>query len=103
METYSSKDASDLELTRRLVAEHLQDQSVQIWLFGSRAWGGAKRSSDIDIGILPIESLRPGTLADLQEELDESVVLPRVEVFDLTRVDPILRDKVIHRGIAWQI
>ena len=103
MGVYSTKEAGDLDLTRRLIVEYLQGQSVRIWLFGSRAWGGAERSSDIDIGILPMEPLPPGTLAGLQEELDESVVLPRVEVFDLKRVDPVLRDKVISQGVPWRI
>jgi hypothetical protein len=60
------------------------------------------RSSDIDVGILPLAPLQPGSLADLQEELDQSPVLSRVELFDLTSVDPVLRDKVIHEGIAWR-
>jgi predicted nucleotidyltransferase len=92
----------DLELTERLVIQGLQDRPVQIWLFGSRAWGGSRRSSDIDVGILPLSPLQPGSLTDLQEELDRSLVLPRVELFDLTKVDSALRDKVMREGIAWQ-
>lgn len=103
MATHAGKDAADLELTRRLVTACLRDESVQIWLFGSRAWGGADRSSDIDVGILPFKSLRPGRLVDLQEKLDDSAVLPRVEIFDLTRVDAALRERVLQKGIAWQI
>ena len=103
MESQANQDTTDLVLTRRLVTACLRDESVQIWLFGSRAWGGADRSSDIDVGILPVRPLSPGRLIDLQEKLDDSIVLPRVEVFDLTKVDPALREKVIRRGIAWQI
>lgn len=93
---------NDLELTKHLVTQCLRDQPVQIWLFGSRAWGGSRRSSDIDVGILPLSPLYPGCLTDLQEELDRSAVLPRVELFDLTSVDAALRDKVIQQGIAWR-
>lgn len=92
----------DLELTKRLIIQSLQNQPVQIWLFGSRAWGGSRRSSDIDIGILPLAPLYPGCLTELQEELERSPVLPRVELFDLTSVDAAFRDKVIQQGIAWR-
>jgi predicted nucleotidyltransferase len=102
METHGNQDAADLELARQLVTRCLRDESVQVWLFGSRAWGGGERSSDIDVGILPVKPLSPGRLIDLQEVLDESAVLPRVELFDLTKVDPALREKVLHRGVAWQ-
>lgn len=93
---------ADLELTERLITQSLQDQPVQIWLFGSRAWGGSRRSSDIDVGILPLSPLRPGSLTELQEELDRSPVLSRVELFDLSMVDPALRDKVMLKGIPWR-
>lgn len=100
MMTFTS--SKDLELTQRLVTKGLQDQPVRIWLFGSRAWGGSRRSSDIDVGILPLSPLLPGSLTHLQEELDRSPVLSRVELFDLTRVDPALREKIMHEGIAWR-
>ncbi len=92
----------DLELTKHLVTQYLQDQPVQIWFFGSRAWGGWRRSSDIDVGILPSAPLHPGCLLELQEVLDQSAVLPRVELFDLSSAVPALRDRVIQQGIPWR-
>lgn len=93
----------DINLTKQLVTQHLEGQPVQIWLFGSQAWGGARRSSDIDVGILPLSPLDPGCLSDLEETLERSPVLPRVELFDLTSVDTSLRDKVMRQGIPWRI
>lgn len=71
---------------------------MKIRLFGLRAWGG-RGASDIDVGALPLSPPQPESLADVQEELDRSPVRSRVELFDLTRVEPALRDKVMHQDI----
>ena len=100
----SNESASgDLELVRKILSRRLRGHAVQVWLFGSRAWGHPVRSSDIDIGILPLKPLNPGMLTEIQDQLDASTILPRVELFDLTRVDAHLRAKVLHKGIQWEI
>ena len=99
----NKSNEKDLESARKILSGRLCGQAVQVWLFGSRAWGHPVRSSDIDIGILPLEPLNCGILAEIQEQLDASSILPRVELFDLTRVDPSLRAKVLRKGIQWEI
>ncbi|MGC1952741.1 MAG: nucleotidyltransferase domain-containing protein [Gammaproteobacteria bacterium] len=58
-----------------MVLSTLRDYRADIFLFGSRATGGAGRYSDIDVGILPRESLPVGLLAELGEALEESQII----------------------------
>ena len=44
------------EVTNRLTAEF---QPVQIWIFGSHAWGVPYRSSDLDVLVVVNESKEP--------------------------------------------
>lgn len=61
-------------------------RSAQVWGFGSRANGKAKRSSDLDLAVdagRPLTREEEGTLADAFEESD----LPyKVDVVDMHRV-----------------
>src|SRR3954469_14876278 len=97
-----SNPAGDVELTRRIVLERLNGEPVQVWLFGSRVWGRPVRSSDIDVGILPLGELRPAVFIELLEALEQSAILPVVELFDLRHVDPTLRRRVIEQGVPWK-
>ncbi len=99
--TDDSVSPRDIELARRVVLEHLSGHTVRVWLFGSAAWGGAVRSSDIDVGVLAEEPVPVDMIANLQDALDHSQVLRSVEVFDMRRVAPELRRRVIEEGIPW--
>jgi hypothetical protein len=52
---------SDLAELKRIVMGGLRDFNVQVYLFGSYARGNAHRCSDIDVAVLPLEPLPPGT------------------------------------------
>lgn len=91
----------DLEEARRIIASVLGKGRARVFLIGSRAWGTPSARADVDIGILPEEPLAPGTLAALRDAFEESHIPFRVDVVDLSRVDPALRDKAVRQGIAW--
>jgi hypothetical protein len=93
----------DVERVRRIVLDGLRDHPARVFLFGSRAEGRASRSSDIDVGILPIDPLPRGLLTELREILENSTVLPTVDLVDLSDVEPDFRDRVIREGVAWTI
>lgn len=97
------KAAPDLQLdrVRQIVLSALGGQRARVFLFGSRATGGAARASDIDVGILPEEPLTRGTLARLREALEESTVPYAVEVVDLSTVDETFRRRVVESGVPW--
>jgi len=99
--TRAPEDGFDLAETRRIVAEGLRGHRARIYLFGSRARGDASPTSDIDVAVLPLEPLPPGTLAEIREALEESRVLYPVEVVDLSEAAPEFRERVLAEGILW--
>ena len=91
----------DVERVRRIVLDGLGNHRARVFFFGSRAEGRAGRSSDIDVGILPIDPLPSGLLTELREVLENSSVLPMVDLVDLSDVEPDFRERVIRDGVAW--
>jgi predicted nucleotidyltransferase len=92
---------TDLDQVRAIVLEGLRGHPARVYLFGSWARGKARRISDIDVGILPLEPLPPGLLLDLQEALENSDVLYPVDLVDLTSAYGPLRERVLSEGVLW--
>ena len=91
----------DLDEVRRIVEEGLRDHPAQIYLFGSWAKGSATRTSDIDVGVLPLKRLPGGVLSDIREALEESLVVYPVDLVDLSETAAQFRDIVLREGILW--
>ena len=91
----------DIEEVRRIVLEGLGKHRARVWLFGSRAQQAGGRGSDIDIAVLPLDPLPAGTLARIEEALDNSLVLYPVDLVDLSSAEPALRERVERDGIPW--
>jgi predicted nucleotidyltransferase len=98
-----ARDIADtaLEEVRRIVTERLTGRDVMVVLFGSRASGSAGVASDIDVAVLPRTPLPTGLLSRIREALEESHVPYRVDVVDLTSVDPAFRKRVLETGVIW--
>ena len=86
---------------RRIVLEGLKGRSAQVYLFGSRARGNARRWSDIDVAVLPLEQFPAGLLSSIREALEESHIPFTVDLLDLSDADPAFRTKVLSEGIPW--
>lgn len=91
----------DVNAAHDLIRTRLSAQAARLWLFGSRARGTARRWSDIDIAIEPLQPLRPGLMAELREVLSESNLLLDVDLVDLSDADATLSAAVKSEGIAW--
>ena len=92
---------TDIESVKRIVLERLAPHAARVYLFGSRATGGTHRGSDIDVGVLPLETLPTGLLAELRDVLENSPILSSVDLVDLSRVEPAFRQRVEEEGILW--
>ena len=81
---------ADLKILRAVLASCLPAETT-IWVYGSRATGGARRYSDIDLALEAAEPLDETTLAALRDALSESDLTIKADVVDLRAVDPAFR------------
>ena len=84
-----------------MVLAALQGSPVEVWLFGSWARGEQRRSSDIDVAVLPQADLPVGTLARLRYELDESTIPYSVDLVDLRDASVGFSRSVRAAGVPW--
>ena len=73
-----------IELAHELLAH---EQTVQVFLFGSRAGGRAFPPSDFDIGIDTGHPIAPETLVRIREAFDSLPIFQKVDVVDFSGVD----------------
>lgn len=90
-----------LDEVRRIAGEVLSSSGAGVILFGSAASGRFGPLSDIDVAVDPVEPLPRGLIATLRERLEESHVPYRVDVVDLSAVEPAFRERVLAEGVRW--
>jgi uncharacterized protein len=79
-----------LAVVRDILRRHAQ--GYEVWVFGSRAKGGAKPYSDLDLlfcGDAPVPTL---TMGDLREAFDESSLPFQVDLADWHRIDDAFKE-----------
>lgn len=92
----------DLSEARRIVLKLLAPYAASVYLFGSRANGTMTRNSDIDVAVLPDESLPTGLLSKIREKLEDSQIIYNVDLVDLSEVSQKFKEKVIREGLIWK-
>jgi predicted nucleotidyltransferase len=97
----TATDTLIVERVKDIVRRALGGRRADVYLFGSWAHARHRPTSDIDVAIETAEPLAPGALAALRDALEESTIPYRVDVVDLTEVDPGFRDRVRQEGILW--
>lgn len=90
-----------LDEARAIVRRELGALPVRVYLFGSRASGTARPTSDLDIAVLPTAPLPVDALARLRDAFEESTIPYEVDIVDLSRVDPSFRERVEREGQRW--
>jgi predicted nucleotidyltransferase len=91
----------DLDETRRIVLDGLRGHRAKVYLFGSWARGENRRTSDIDVAVLPSAPLPPGVLSAIREALEDSRIVYRVDLVDLSAASPEFREKALKEGVPW--
>ena len=92
-----------LDQMRDLALQVTSNLDCTIFLFGSRARGEHRRSSDIDIGFSGLsESLFTKVRDHLLAELEESVIPHRVDLVNIDSVSSDFRDVAMERVIVWK-
>ena len=90
-----------LQAVRRILLKRLQRYDVKVYLFGSIARDELRRTSDIDVAVLPMGSLPDVILSEIREELENSRIPYRVELIDLAKVSPRFASHVQRVGMPW--
>ena len=88
----------DLAIVCHILAKHVPDHDV--WAFGSRTQGTARRYSDLDLAIITETALSFQVSGSLREDFSESDLSFRVDILDwATTAQPfrriVERDKVV--------
>ena len=92
-----------LEQMRDLVLRVTSNLDCTIFLFGSRARGECRRSSDIDIGFSGLsEALFTKVRDRLLSELEESVIPHHVDLVNMDMVAGDFRDIAMEKVIVWK-
>jgi predicted nucleotidyltransferase len=91
-----------IEELRRMVLAALGGHDAAVWLFGSCARGEPQQHSDIDIAILPRDELPLVFFAELEADIEESMIPYDVDLVDLRHADPALVAEIRREGIKWR-
>lgn len=98
-----SLDPRDRFAIERLVRPLLDRTNARLLLFGSRARGDARRTSDIDLALSAAEPIPAEEMARLREALEESRVPFRVDLVDCASIPLSLRQAIEREGVAWPV
>ncbi len=90
-----------LQDLRKLLKKYIGKRKVKIYLFGSRAKGSARATSDVDIALLPMQPLPENFFADLREILEESNIPYMIDIVDLSQADNAFKEKILTEGVLW--
>ena len=93
------RDAERAILTR--VLRDSLPSHVRAYVFGSRARGGARAYSDLDLALAGDGPLNPDLIGEIAEALSESDLPYRVDIVDLAMVEPPFRARVMREALAY--
>ena len=82
--------SADLAILRAVLRDRVPPD-IRVWVFGSRATGGARQYSDLDLALEAGGPIDPGTMAWLRSALSESDLTVKADVVDLRAIDPGFR------------
>ena len=76
---------------------------VVIYIFGSRARGTAKETSDIDLALDVGKKLTSLDIAKAKNVLDALNIPQTIDIVDLHSVPPELREIILKEGKKWMV
>lgn len=89
------------KVIKKIVWQHLDPRSYQVFLFGSRANGRSRQWSDFDIGIMGEKPLPIIVQADVEDALETSPIPYLVEIVDFHKVDAQFKKLALEDAISW--
>lgn len=81
-------DKNTLSKIKNILFQYLDPERDKVFIYGSRATGGARKFSDVDIGVKRQRAkiVPADTISDLKEAFEESDIPYTVDVVDFSGV-----------------
>lgn len=91
-----------LEKVKRATLELFGAEKVKIVLFGSRARKNNHATSDIDIGLIPLDKLNKRKKVALEEKIEELNIPYKIEIVDFSETSDNFRQEAMKGAIVWK-
>ena len=90
-----------IDIVKQIVLKHVPKNEFAVFLFGSRAASNSNSLSDIDVGIMGTKPLPTLIMADLDSDLEESIVPFKIDLIDFYQVDQVFKDEALSSIQIW--
>ena len=90
-----------IDIVKQIVLKHVPKNEFAVFLFGSRAASNSNSLSDIDVGIMGTKPLPTLIMADLDSDLEESIVPFKIDLIDFYQVDQAFKDEALSSIQIW--
>lgn len=90
----------DFETVKNILAKYIKH--VEVWAFGSRVTGRARRFSDLDLAIITTEPLDFDLYAELKEAFSESDLPFKVDIVDWAATSEVFKKKIKEKFVVIQ-
>ena len=90
-----------IDIVKQIVLKHVPKNEFAVFLFGSRAASNSNSLSDIDVGIMGTKPLPTLIMADLESDLEESIVPFKIDLIDFYQVDKAFKDEALSSIQIW--
>ncbi|MGB9591769.1 MAG: nucleotidyltransferase family protein [Candidatus Kryptoniota bacterium] len=90
-----------LEITRKIILNLIDKETVTVFLFGSRVGKNVKHDSDIDIGFISKNKLEQKLFSKIAEALEESIVPYHVDLIDFGKLEKEFKEIALGEIEIW--
>lgn len=87
-----------LNIVRSLLKKHLPS-NIKVWVFGSRATGNIKNTSDLDLALEDDKAIDNEVLIDLKEAFEYSDLPYKVDLIDMHKISETFKNIVNQQKI----
>lgn len=87
---------------KKLILSELENENMQVFLFGSRARNDNHYTSDVDIAIVPEKNSNTGKISSLKEKIENSNIPYKVEIVNVAEVSDDFKNEIMKDAIEWK-
>lgn len=88
---------------KKIIFKYLSPRDYQIFIYGSRATGRARKWSDYDIGVIGGQPIPTMKKVAIEDELESSNIPVNVDVVDFHHVSDRFKNLALYKIIPWNI